>query len=191
MAVEAGTKKPMGWVVWGAMMAIAATMYAQESTAPPEPAQGVNGAPAQAASAAKDLKAMSREELTATIEKLDAELFNAYNTCDLETFGSFFPEHLEFYHDQTGGGPMTRAQLVAAIKQNICGKVHRELVKGTIEVYPMKGYGAVELGTHRFSHPGIDDDEGDAKFIQLWKYEDGRWLLTRVISYDHHEGRNR
>jgi len=45
----------------------------------------------------------------------------------LDSLGPFagrgFPEHLEFYHDQTGGGPMTREQLVTAIKQNICGKV--------------------------------------------------------------------
>ena len=103
----------------------------------------------------KDPKDMSPAELTATVKRLDADLFAAYNNCDLEKFGSFFPEHLEFYHDQTGGGPMTREQLVAAIKQNICGKVHRELV--SVEVYPMKNYGALETGVHRFSHPGIDD----------------------------------
>lgn len=85
---------------------------------------------------------MSRAELTATLKRLDAELFAAYNDCELEKFGSFFPENLEFYHDQSGGGPMTREQLVAAIKQNICGKVHRELV--SLEVFPMKNYGALE-----------------------------------------------
>jgi len=143
--------------------------------------EGSNRAPAVLTT--KDPKNMSPEELTATIKRLDAELFDAYNRCDLEKFGSFVPQQLEFYHDQTGGGPMTREQLVAAIKQNICGKVHREL-EG-VEVYPLKNYGAVELGTHRFTHPGIDNDSGTAKFVQLWKYEDGRWWLTRVISYDH------
>jgi len=143
--------------------------------------EGSNRAPAVLTT--KDPKNMSPEELTATITRLDAELFDAYNKCDLEKFGSFVPQQLEFYHDQTGGGPMTREQLVAAIKQNICGKVHREL-EG-VEVYPLKNYGAVELGTHRFTHPGIDNDSGTAKFVQLWKYEDGRWWLTRVISYDH------
>ncbi|HEX4167949.1 MAG TPA: nuclear transport factor 2 family protein [Bryobacteraceae bacterium] len=135
--------------------------------------------------ATKDPKDMSSAELTATVKLLDAELFSAYNNCELEKFGSFFPEHLEFYHDQTGGGPMTREQLVAAIKQNICGKVHRELV--SLEVFPMKNYGALETGVHRFSHPGIDTDQGDAKFVQLWKYENGRWWMTVVISYDHNE----
>ena len=110
------------------------------------------------------------------------------NDCELEKFGSFFPEQMEFYHDQTGGGPTTREQLVAAIKQNICGKVHRDLV--SIEVFPMKNYGALETGVHRLSHPGIDNDQGDAKFVQLWKYEGGRWWLTVVMSYDHNEPAN-
>lgn len=138
-----------------------------------------------AVAATKDPKEMTRAELTETIKRLDAELFSAYNNCDLEKFGSFLPDHLEFYHDQTGGGPMTREQLVAAIKQNICGKVHRDLV--SIEVFPMNNYGAFETGVHRFSHPGIDTDQGHAKFAQLWKYEDGRWWMTVVISYDHNE----
>lgn len=133
----------------------------------------------------KDPKDMSRAELTATVKRLDADLFAAYNNCELERFGSFVPEHLEFYHDQTGGGPMTREQLVAAIKQNICGKVHRELV--SIEVFPMNNFGALETGVHRFSHPGIDNNQGDARFVQLWKYEGGRWWLTLVISYDHNQ----
>ena len=97
--------------------------------------------------ATEDPKDMSRAELMTTVKRLDADLFGAYNDCELEKFGSFFPEHLEFYHDQTGGGPMTREQLVAAIKH----KVHRELV--SIEVFPMKNYGALETGVHRLSHP--------------------------------------
>lgn len=149
-----------------------------------------NNPPASSAQATKDSnekdpKLMSPAELAAAVKRLDAALFAAYNNCDLEKFGSFFPENLEFYHDQTGGGPTTREQLVAAIKQNICGKVHRELV--SIEVYPMNNYGALETGVHRFSHPGIDNDQGDAKFVQLWKYDAGRWWLTVVISYDHNE----
>ncbi len=139
--------------------------------------------------ATKDPKDMSSAELTMTVKRLDGDLFAAYNNCQLEKFGSFFPENLEFYHDQTGGGPMTREQLVTAIKQNICGKVHRDLV--SIEVFPMKNYGALETGVHRFSHPGIDKDQGDAKFVQLWKYEGGRWWLTVVISYDHNEPVNK
>src|SRR4051812_42349099 len=31
--------------------------------------------------------------------------------------------------------------------------VRRELVAGTLEVHRIKGYGAVEIGRHRFYHP--------------------------------------
>jgi hypothetical protein len=55
-------------------------------------------------------------------------------------------------------------------------------------VYPIATYGAVEIGVHRFHHPGHEDTEGvgEAKFIQLWQQKDGAWKLTRVISFDHH-----
>jgi hypothetical protein len=130
-------------------------------------------------------EAASGDELFHTIAKLDTEVFAAYNNCQLAEFGSFFPDQLEFYHDNGGLVATTREQLVGLIKQNICGKVHRELVKGSLEVYPMKGYGALEVGRHRFTHPGIDKDEGEGKFVHLWKYEGGKWLLTRVFSFDH------
>ncbi|HLH06493.1 MAG TPA: nuclear transport factor 2 family protein [Terriglobales bacterium] len=173
-------KNVNGWAFCVVILAATATVaFAQVSS------KDSTQSAAPSLHATKDPAQMSPAELTATIRRLDAELFDAYNRCQLEKFGSFFPENLEFYHDQTGGGPMTREQLVAAIKQNICGKVHRDLV--SIEVFPMNHYGALETGVHRFSHPGIDNDQGDARFVQLWKYEGRRWWLTRVISYDHNE----
>ncbi|HVI79849.1 MAG TPA: hypothetical protein VM715_17120, partial [Candidatus Acidoferrum sp.] len=69
---------------------------------------------------------------------------------------------LEFYHDQTGLS-LGKGPFLAAIKQNICGKVQRELLPQTLEVYPLKGYGAVEIGVHRFHHPGDPGNVGDAK----------------------------
>ncbi|MBV8517870.1 MAG: nuclear transport factor 2 family protein [Acidobacteria bacterium] len=125
--------------------------------------------------------------LTATITALDAKLFDAYNRCDMDTFASFFPEKFEFYHDQ-GGLETDRTGMIASLRKYICGKVTRELVPGTLEVYPMNGFGAVEIGVHRFHHPGHDDTEplGEAKFVHLWQYKDGVWQLTRVISFDHH-----
>jgi ketosteroid isomerase-like protein len=127
------------------------------------------------------------DALFQTIQSLDAQLFDAYNRCDLEKFGSFLTEDLEFYHDKTGLARSGKA-LVEGVKNNICGKVTRDLVPGTLEVYPIKSYGAVEIGVHRFHHPGHEDSEsvGEAKFIQLWQQKDGAWKLTRVISFDHH-----
>jgi hypothetical protein len=81
-----------------------------------------------------------------------------------------------------------KAPFLAAIKQNICGKVERELLPQTLEVYPLKGFGAVEIGIHRFHHPGDPENVGDAKFIMLWQDKDGFWKVTRVISYKHNKG---
>ena len=127
------------------------------------------------------------EELSKTIAALDTALFEAYNRCDLEKFGSMLTDDLEFYHDQTGLSRGKQAT-IDGVKNNICGKVHRELVPGTLEVYPLKGYGAVEIGVHRFSHPNESGpvNLGEANFIHLWQFKDGVWKVARVISYDHH-----
>jgi hypothetical protein len=131
--------------------------------------------------------ASTPDGLFQTIESLDAQLFDAYNHCDLQKFGSMLADDLEFYHDKTG---LTRGRqaVVEGAKNNICGKVTRELVPGTLEVYPIANYGAVEIGIHRFHHPGHEGTEpvGEAKFIQLWQNHDGVWKLTLVISFDHH-----
>jgi ketosteroid isomerase-like protein len=127
------------------------------------------------------------DPLFQTIQSLDAKFFDAYNHCDLEKFGSFLADDLEFYHDKSG---LTsgRQALVEGVKNNICGKVTRELVPGTLEVYPIANYGAVEIGVHRFHHPGPETAQsiGEAKFIHLWQNKDGVWKITRVISFDHH-----
>jgi hypothetical protein len=138
-------------------------------------------ADAQAVQALDTIK--SQEELTRTITALDKQLFDAYNTCNIEKLGTLVTDDLEFYHDKTGLA-VGKQPFLDAIKKNICGKVTRELVPGSLEVYPMHGYGAVEIGVHRFHHPG-DSDVGEAKFVLLWQYKDGVWKITRVISYDH------
>ncbi|HUA16676.1 MAG TPA: nuclear transport factor 2 family protein [Verrucomicrobiae bacterium] len=127
------------------------------------------------------------DPLFTTIRSLDAKLFDAYNQCDLNTLGAMVSDDLEFYHDQTGLS-VGKEPFLAAIKQNICGKVQRELLPGTLEVYPLKGYGAVELGIHRFHHPHDPQNVGDAKFIMIWQNKDGAWKVTRVISYEHNHG---
>ena len=127
------------------------------------------------------------DALFETIKSLDAKLFDAYNHCNLETLGSMVSDDLEFYHDQTGL-MVGKAPFLAATKQNICGKVQRSLLEDTLEVYPLKGYGAVEIGIHRFHHPNEPDNVGDAKFVTLWHDDNGVWKVTRVISYDHNQG---
>jgi hypothetical protein len=125
------------------------------------------------------------DELFRTIASMDSALFDSFNGCDLEKFKTFFIDDVEFYHDQNGltVGAQTMTEQV---KKNICGKARRELVAGTLKVYPMRGFGAVEIGVHRFYPPKKGSEPtGEAKFIHLWQKKDGEWKITRVISYDH------
>ena len=151
------------------------------------PLQAVVVAALLAAPLADAQTAPAPEPLLQTIQSLDTQLFDAYNHCDLEKFGSLLADDLEFYHDKSGLS-VGRQALVEGIKNNICGKVTRELVPGTLEVHPIANYGAVEIGVHRFHHPGHENTEsvGEAKFIHLWQNKDGVWKIARVISFDHH-----
>jgi hypothetical protein len=133
--------------------------------------------------------AQSSDSLFTTIARLDSAMFDAYNRCDLVTLATFFTEDLEFYHDQTGLS-RGRQSLIDGVQKNICGKVRRDLVRGSLEVHPLKGYGAVETGEHMFCDPRVhpvceNATSGVAKFVTLWQLKDGTWNITRVISYDH------
>lgn len=133
-------------------------------------------------------KITSQAELDKAITALDTQLFDAYNHCDLAKFASFLDENVEFYHDQ-GGVTLGREKLTESIKNNICaGDTQRVLVPGTLKIYYMKGYGAIEMGVHRFLHPKTEavNGTGEGSFVNLWQYKDGAWKLTRALSYDHH-----
>jgi len=124
------------------------------------------------------------QQLYDTIVKLDSSFFDAYNTCatHLDQYAAFFSEDIEFYHDQ--GGLMTsRQDIIDATRKNICGKVTRELVPGSIEVYPIKGFGAVEMGLHKFHNnqePGAQSKPG--RFMIVWENKNNAWHIARVVS---------
>ena len=132
---------------------------------------------------------LSSGELFQKIASLDSALFGAFNECDIERFPTFFSDDIEFYHDRSGLATSTES-IVESVKANICGKVRRELVVGSLEVYPIPGYGAMEAGAHRFyqRQPGTTEETGGkiaAKFLHIWQYKDGNWKITRVVSYAH------
>ncbi|MFT3912032.1 MAG: nuclear transport factor 2 family protein [Ferruginibacter sp.] len=120
-------------------------------------------------------------ELYNTVIKLDSLLFDAYNNCKIDQYASLISENLEFYHDK-GGLSTSKKDNVEAIRKNICNKVRRELQTGSIEVSPIPGYGAVEIGSHRFHNLIENSTSGYAKFIIVWQNKNGVWQATRVIS---------
>ena len=127
------------------------------------------------------------QDLYNTIVHMDSVYFNAYNSCDMEKQAAIYADSLEFYHDGSGLETSKKA-LLAAIKQNICGKVTRVLVKGSIEVHPIPNFGAVEIGLHQFiNHAEHDSMSKPDRFIVIWRYRNDQWQITRVISL--HEGK--
>jgi ketosteroid isomerase-like protein len=125
-------------------------------------------------------------DLFKAIKAEDAALFGAVNTCDIKTLSGMVTDDLEFYHDLNGLA-VGRTVFLESVKNNLCNKVTRELVEGSLEVHPLKGYGAVEMGVHRFHHAGAQDHDvlGEARFVHLWQFKDGVWKLSRVISFEH------
>jgi len=126
-----------------------------------------------------------QQDITTTITALDANLFASYNTCDLEKFRSYLGSNIEFFHDK-GGLTNNAEAVVELVRKNICGKIRRELV--SIEVYPIPGYGAMEVGSHKFYDRSSGKETGGntaAKFLHMWEQKGGEWKLTRVVSYAH------
>ena len=117
----------------------------------------------------------------------DTALFDAYNKCDLARFKSLLAPDIEFYHDH-GGITHGAEALTESVKKNICGRVTRELLLDSLEVYPMDDYGAIEIGVHVFHHPSDPGADGRGKFVHLWQYDkkSASWQVTRVLSFDHH-----
>lgn len=118
------------------------------------------------------------------IVELDSIFFDAYNHCEtkLDIYSSFYSDSLEFYHDK-GGVSNSKSDVVSSTQKNICGKVTRELMKNSIEVYPIANYGAIELGLHRFHNNEEPNDSAHySKFIIFWQYKNENWKINKVVS---------
>lgn len=135
-------------------------------------------------------KPVTQKDLYNTIVTLDKAVFEAYNNCAVESFKSYFSDDAEFYHDK-GGVTLGAVNLAESMRNNLCSnpelKIYREVVQGTLNVYPMDNYGAILTGEHYFYEVTAAGKKrtGRAKFTHLWQYKDGKWKMTRVLSYDH------
>jgi hypothetical protein len=125
-----------------------------------------------------------------TIAQLDSAMFDAFNNRDISVLQSFLSEDLEFYHDF--GGVTNYTQNIDAFKKTFASdrKLRRVLVSGSIEVNPIKDFGAVQTGVHRFYVTEKGQKEklsSEAKFVNLWQNRNGAWKITKIISYGHRE----
>jgi len=133
-------------------------------------------------------KEAAGDTLFTTIAALDARVFDAFNRCadpaQLEIHASHFAEDVEFYHDN-GGVTWTREAMLENTRINACGNYTRELVPGSLQVHPVRDFGAISQGVHRFCNAGSDACDGLADFVMVWRLHDGQWQITRVLSYGH------
>ena len=143
------------------------------------------GSPPQAA-AVPAPKPLTKEELYQMVARLDTEMFAAFNAHDVDKLMAYFADNLEFYHDK--GGLSNFAQTKAGFARLFAQSpdITRTLVPGTLEVYPVKNYGATHIATQRFCHvENGRNDCGNSKFVMVWQQQAGTWRITRVVSYDH------
>jgi len=117
------------------------------------------------------------------LASMDRALFEAaFVSCSAERFSAIFTSDAEFYHDRTGASYGAAVHTLKSCPRD--AGVTRTLVPGSLEVYPMQGYGAVQIGRHVFARKGEPGSEA-ARFVHLWKREADGWRLARVLSFDH------
>lgn len=117
------------------------------------------------------------QTLFGKIKALDAAMFDAFNKCSdpkqLKLHAAYFSPDVEFYHD-TGGVTWSRDDMIANTRKYACGNYRRELVPGSLEVYPVKDFGAIARGVHRFCAINTGKCEGMADFVLIWREQDGK-----------------
>jgi hypothetical protein len=129
---------------------------------------------------------ITEKELFNKIANLDSSLFAAYNSKNLDLMKTYFTRDLEWYQDN--GGLIDYEKVFSNFKSifNRDYDLKRNLIKESLEVHPIEGYGAIEIGKHQFKH--IENGKleiGTFKFLMIWKNDDGNWKISKVISYDH------
>ena len=140
----------------------------------------------QSVEAQSHTDSLTQKELYSTIAHLDSIVFNAYNTQTMKVFKPMFTQDLEWYQDNGGLVPYDTVFKNFAQHFSRENKLNRQLVKGTLKVYPIKDYGAIEIGQHEFRHIENGKEEvGTFEFLMIWRKTNTNWQIARVVSYGH------
>lgn len=138
--------------------------------------------------APSDLTAQVTESSTSgrlftELVRMDSILFDiAFVSCDADRFRCLFTSDAEFYHDKVPPAYDADVSTLEGCPKD--GGVRRVLVPGSLRVYPIAEFGAIQMGEHRFLE--ADSETGTiAKFVHLWSDRDGEWRIARVLSFDH------
>ena len=96
--------------------------------------------------------ASTPSDLFNKIANLDSSLFAAYNSKNLDLMKTYFTPDLEWYQDNGG---LIGFEKVFSNFQSIFNREYdlkRNLLNESLEVHPIEGYGAIEIGKHQFKH---------------------------------------
>jgi ketosteroid isomerase-like protein len=121
-----------------------------------------------------------------TIIKKDSILFEAFNTRDITALKSYFTDNLEVYQDNTGlrNYEETVQAFTELFKMDYV--LTRKPILESIEVYPVRNFGAIETGQHTFCHTENGKLEcATFKFVHIWENKNGQWKVAKIITYDH------
>jgi Domain of unknown function (DUF4440) len=152
----------------------------------------VAAVPAVAQRAGPEQTRQQFDEVTAA----DHALFSAFfDRCDVDALAKMVTDDFEMFHDKNGYMTKSGKEFLDGIKETCARqktgedyRARREVVPGTLKVYPLNNYGAIETGVHRFYQllPGKPEKLVEiSQFTHVWKKEGGVWKLSRALSYDH------
>jgi Domain of unknown function (DUF4440) len=116
----------------------------------------------------------------------DSILFAAFNARNIEALKSYFEDKLEVYQDNVGlrNYEQTNQAFTALFKMDYV--LTRKPILESIEVYPIKNFGAIETGQHTFCHTENGKLEcATFKFVHIWENKEGKWKIIKIITYDH------
>ena len=166
-------------LLWGALVIVAVTA---PSDLQAQTAQG---------EAEAELDPSRSGALYEALARMDSLLFDAsFVSCDPEIANSIFADDVEFYHDQTGFQSSEQARENTRRLTDSCPAkqgITRTVVEGSLRVYPIRDYGAVQTGLHRFDERSVSTSTV-ARFVHLWHRQGEGWRLARVLSFDHDSG---
>ena len=124
--------------------------------------------------------------LYATIIQQDSTFFAAFNARNLNGLQSYFTDKLEVFQDNTGVRNYDETMQAFAGLFKMDYVLNRQPILESIEVFPIKNYGAIETGKHTFCHTENGKYEcATFRFVHIWANKNGQWKIEKIITYDH------
>jgi hypothetical protein len=135
-------------------------------------------------------------ELDRAIAARDAELFHlVFEECDPPRLRTMVDPGFEMFHDKDGFVARSGEDFIADYAKSCeekkapdAWRSRREIVAGTMRVYPVRGYGAIEEADHVFYERQGDGPEklvGKAHLVHVWALSEQGWRIARALSYGH------